>query len=622
MVAKPLVSTTAARHAALSALWMIEAPRTRGNGDALASERAALPRGNGDSLAGEAVPQPRENGEAHGGAARSGERIDAASVARREELERLGDEIAELAAHVHAAMYQLLVRLREFDERDGWSGGFRSCAHWLSWRTGIAPGAAREKVRVARALAHLPQLSDAMRRGELSYAKVPAATRVATIENELELLMLAQHGTAAHMERVVRAWRRVDRLEELREESDRYRRRHLTLYVDEDGSYVIHGRLDPETGALLERALEAAGTALLRKGRDVRGNVVEPSTRSGCAGPLARSAESARAVIAGSRAAVRASGVPASPRYDGLEPDSPLQGRVDALGVVAEYALRSELGAPGSHDDDEAAHGSHDEPQVECDAATMSSNEVPSPGSPDGRGATKRTQPLGRADRFQVIVHVDAQALRESSDTGQSVLDDGIRVSAETSRRLACDASRVVMLHDTGGDVLDVGRRTRTVPSAIRRALVHRDRGCRFPGCGARFCDAHHIVHWADGGRTRLDNLVLLCRRHHRAVHEEGFRLTMTAAGEVCVVLPNGTRLREVPAPPRLADDPVLSIERVHAELGIAIDAWTPTPLWHGERLDLGLAILSLRGGCQAGTDGTGTSGVATAVPEAIPGGR
>src|SRR5690606_24117654 len=115
-----------------------------------------------------------------------------------------------LAAHLHAATYRLLVCLREFDSRNGWNCGFRSCAHWLSWRTGIALGAAREKVRVARALGELPLLSEAMQHGELSFAKVRAATRVATPENEARLLELARHTTASQLERVVRAWRRAD----------------------------------------------------------------------------------------------------------------------------------------------------------------------------------------------------------------------------------------------------------------------------------------------------------------------------------------------------------------------------------------------------------------------------
>jgi hypothetical protein len=130
------------------------------------------------------------------------------------ELDRLGDSIAELAAHLHAATYRLLRMIAEFDRRGGWGGGFRSCAHWLSWRTRINLGAAREKVRVARALEQLPQLSDALRRGELSYAVVRAVTRIATSANESELLELARHGTASHVERVVRAWRRVDRFQE------------------------------------------------------------------------------------------------------------------------------------------------------------------------------------------------------------------------------------------------------------------------------------------------------------------------------------------------------------------------------------------------------------------------
>ena len=133
---------------------------------------------------------------------------------RLAELERLGDDIAELAAHIHAATYRLLVLICEFDQREGWGGGFKTCAHWLSWRTGIALGPAREKVRVARALEHLPLLSEMMLSGELSYSKARALTRVATPNNEEELRDFAQAGTASHVEILVRAWRRLDRLEE------------------------------------------------------------------------------------------------------------------------------------------------------------------------------------------------------------------------------------------------------------------------------------------------------------------------------------------------------------------------------------------------------------------------
>jgi 5-methylcytosine-specific restriction endonuclease McrA len=128
-------------------------------------------------------------------------------------------------------------------------------------------------------------------------------------------------------------------------------------------------------------------------------------------------------------------------------------------------------------------------------------------------------------ERYQVVVHVDAQVLADPDQPGQSVLEDGARVSAETSRRLACDASRVVMRHDEEGRLLEIRARTRTIPPALRRALHHRDGGCRFPGCGVRFGQGHHLRHWAHGGPTTLSNLALLCRRHHRAVHEEGYQV-------------------------------------------------------------------------------------------------
>ncbi len=152
------------------------------------------------------------------------------------DVERLGDEIAELAAHIDAATYRLLVLIREFDQREGWCVGFKTCAHWLNWRTGIAMGPAREKVRVARALEHLPLLSEMMRSGELSYSKARALTRVATPENEEELMDFARVGTASHVERLVRAWRRLDRWEEEALERERHSTRSLDIFPDMDGT--------------------------------------------------------------------------------------------------------------------------------------------------------------------------------------------------------------------------------------------------------------------------------------------------------------------------------------------------------------------------------------------------
>ena len=173
------------------------------------------------------------------------------------EFERLGDRIAELSSRIQAATYELLVLIRQFDERNGWES-CTSCAHWLSWRTGLAPGAAREHVRVARALGNLPRLSDAMRRGVVSYSKVRAVTRVATAETEQALLDVAPCGTAAHVEQIVRGWRRVDRIAEQAGDRRRHDARSLRTWVDDDGMVVVRGRLTREVGAVLRRVLEAA----------------------------------------------------------------------------------------------------------------------------------------------------------------------------------------------------------------------------------------------------------------------------------------------------------------------------------------------------------------------------
>jgi len=420
------------------------------------------------------------------------------------DLDRLGDEIAELSAHLDAASAHLLTLIREFDVRAGWNTGFRSCAAWLSWRVGLDPGAARERVRVARALATLPLLAEALARGELSYAKVRALTRVATLETEARLLAVGRAGTATHVERILRGWRQVDRQAEARETAQRHNSRALHVHQDEDGMVILRGRLEPEVGALFMQALAAAREMLYQR---------------------ARREEAA---------------VPGDPSAD---PPSMAQQQADALALIAETALHQELdpGAPG--------------------------------------------------ERYQVVVHVDASALADPDQAGVSVLEDGVRVSAETSRRLACDASRVVMRHDENGWLIEVGARTRTIPPALRRALHHRDRGCRFPGCCVRFTHGHHLRHWAQGGPTTLSNLALLCRRHHRAVHEEGYRVEREPDGALQFRRPDGRLLPEAPPSPAVPADPVGALRARHDAHGLRLHARTACAGWLGERLDVGWAI-------------------------------
>jgi hypothetical protein len=420
-------------------------------------------------------------------------------------LDRLGDEIAELSAHLDAASARLLDLIREFDAREGWNTGFRCCAAWLSWRVGLDLGAARERVRVARALGTLPLLAKALARGELSYAKVRALTRVATPETEERLLAVGRAGTADHVERIVRGWRRLDRKSEANETTRRHTSRALHVYQDEDGMVVVRGRLAPEVGAVLVQALTAAREALYQRAR-------EKDAQSGVEDVSAETSTMA-------------------------------QQQADALALLAETALH---------------HGID-------------------PGTP--------------GERYQVVVHVDAPVLADPDASGESALEDGTHVSAETSRRLACDASRVVMRHGAGGHVVEVAARTRTIPPALRRAMNHRDRGCRFPGCGRRFTQGHHIRHWAQGGPTTLSNLALLCRRHHRAVHEEGYQLDRQADGELRFRRPDGRVLPEVPRAPQVPGDPVRSMRARHEAEGLVLHARTAMSGWLGERLNVGYAI-------------------------------
>ena len=330
-----------------------------------------------------------------------------------DELETLGDKIVILAAHIAAATYRMLVMIAEFDEREGWkAGGHKNCAAWLAFRTGFDAGACREKVRAARALRGLPQIGDAMARGELSFAKVRALTRVATADNEEALLDFASGATAAQTERLVRSWKRMCRDDEAEWERGCHARRCLSVFPDGDGMFRIQGTLDPEVGALLMRAIEAASDALYRTDR--RGDADEAAGDE----------------IAGDET---------------VSEVTPEQRRADAMGLLAERAMSAGFASDDAH----ASRGS-------------------------------------RAERYQVMLHVELDTLDGTAGPGLSELSDGSRVSAETSRRIACDAglvqiTRKAAAKDQPAHILNVGRRTRTIPPAIRRALDVRDGGCRFP---------------------------------------------------------------------------------------------------------------------------------------------
>ena len=203
----------------------------------------------------------------------------------------------------------------------------------------------------------------------------------------------------------------------------------------------------------------------------------------------------------------------------------------------------------------------------------------------------KGIEPGGPGERYQVVVHVDTAVLSDADALGQSVLENGTCVSAETSQRLACDADRVTMRHTRDGRIVEVSARTRTIPAALWRVLHYRDRGCRFPGCGVHFGQGHHIQHWARGGPTTLSNLTMLCRRHHRLVHEEGYQVTRLPDGELEFKNPYGLIVPELPPRAELPEDPEGVIRAQNEANGLALDARTTMCNWLGERLDVGYAI-------------------------------
>jgi hypothetical protein len=370
--------------------------------------------------------------------------MDLAEVAKRAEqreqsLRELEDEVATLASHLYAGTCRFLELVGELDRRGQWMDC--SCAQWLAWRCGLLPRAAREHVRVARRLPELPVIHAAFARGELSYSKVRALTRIADPQTEEDLLAMGRALTASQLERAVRAAGGHDR------GGERPPRRRLPDHVLERRRIAGDPRrLAPEDGAVVLRALDAARDQLW-EGKE--GGSAEPPSSA------------------------------------------------ETLVAVAEAALTSAPARAGG-------------------------------------------------ERYQVVVHVDADTLA-GDDGGGCALDDEAAVAPETARRLACDAS-VVTMSERNGRLLSVGRKTRSIPPALRRALLARDGRCRFPGCDNRLCvDGHHIEHWVRGGATNLDNLLLLCRRHHRLVHEGGYSVDQ----EGRFYDPWGQRVPPVPnAPP------------------------------------------------------------------------
>ena len=470
----------------------------------------------------------------------------------------LNNEITRLAGHINAAQYRFLKLLAALIERSAWGGdsGIKSPAHWLNYYCGIALGAAREKVRVAQCLNSLPLIDKAFQTGAISYSKVRAMTRSATPENEEFLLRIARVGTAQHVENLIRKYRRVERLNPASEDAGEYKyaksenqhqARAFSSYYDDDGMLVFRGKLAPEEGAVFLKALEIVLNHLDEKGVPA-GTPLVPDVVF----------EPRSEVVGGGEAGTT------------VGKDSHAQKRADALVLMAEHALEAAQNMPGTA--------------------------------------------LSGGDKYQVVVHIEVKSDQaEEAGTNPHThthawLGNGPALCPETVRRLACHASLVTVLEDSTTKVLNVGRKTRTIPPAIRRALTIRDQGCRVPGCTqSRYVDAHHIQHWCDGGETSLDNLVLLCRHHHRLLHQGAFLIENRPKNEhshqseekgIVFMRADGQVISQSLYPqfsqPDIRADGGLEIEIEHKALGLDIIAGTAVCTWQGESMDYGLAVAAM----------------------------
>jgi HNH endonuclease len=453
-------------------------------------------------------------------------------------LERVEAELCTLAGQIAAATSRFLCLLAEFDARDGWAGwGVRSCAHWLSWRCGLDLRTGREYVRVARALNELPHTMLTFSQGRLSYSKVRAISRVATPDDEESLVDAALHSPSGQLERLVRALRTAqcgggeasNRCSSRVSQSgmDTETRHGVQWRWDDDGDLVIWGRIDAEDGA---RLLAAATRAENERNR-------ADAARTPC--PYG-SAEPSRK----------------SPAVAGRAPAN----LAPALVAAAEWicaAVDPPVHAPGAELVVHVQAETLVETARQAGAGTRAADE-------DGNGAL----PSGATGAFSRSAHID----------------DGPALLHSTLQRIACDSRIRLSVHAADGRTLDLGRRRRRPSRALLTALWQRDRGCAMPGCDRhRFLHAHHVVSWAAGGHTDMDNLVLLCGEHHRRLHDGETSIVALGRQRFRFHGPQGAVRPQAPQIRGNADE----LMRAHA----GITPTTIEPDWDGAPLDLAAAV-------------------------------
>jgi hypothetical protein len=503
-----------------------------------------------------------------------------------EPLERLEARICELAGHLTAATCRFLLLVADFDERQGWaSWQLPSCAAWLSWKCQVAPGTAREQVRVARSLAGYPLIRGEFAAGRLSYAKVRALTRIVTPETETDLVAMATPMTAGQLERFAQAHRRVSDADQGRPRPPR----RLTWSPAGDLDYQFRVILPAEAAAVVFQALRAARNDLEHPhddhdhGHDKHGDGDGDGGHGdgghdhAGGGDRRVSAETRLERLARSDAETGITFTGAKPPPAEREPaenlaDALVQVCADYLGARAAAADNPDTYQVIIHAGVRAITGT--EPATAADpAAGTEPGASPEPAAAPGQAAPEPTGVSAETLPFWHPAHPD-----------RCHLDDGPAITPATLALIGCTATISTMFHDLSGAITDVGRRTRKPPPALRRALRERDKGrCQYPGCHSRRTDAHHIRHWANGGQTSLPNLISLCKAHHRIVHDNDVIIAATPAGFAFhtkdgKLIPNSPQTRPGPGDITTAHD-------------AAITPATIISPHSGERLDLSLAI-------------------------------
>ncbi len=365
-------------------------------------------------------------------------------------IDELDQSIVDLSARINAATYELLVLIREFEDRAGYlKWGLKDTVEWLAYRCDLGRSAAYEKVRVARALRTLPGISASFSTGELSYSKVRALTRVAGAHNEDALLAFALKTTAVRVEERCRELR-FGMDESIDIASRAQANRSLRVRRDNDrGMMTVTVDLPIDAGELLEKALDKA----------------------------------------------REDHTPETPEF------------VEDLGPARRESWQVQ----------------------QADAFVNMVN-----GFLIDESSAEDKVKASPSDNYLVTIHVDQAAVAEGD--GRSSLP------IESVKRLCCDGQAVVIGEDEEGEPLSIGRKTRIVPTAIKRAVLAKHHHCcAFPGCqNRRFLHIHHIEHWSNGGETSLDNLMPLCTRHHPLMHEGRFRIERDYTNEWIFVRPEG----------------------------------------------------------------------------------